>query len=95
MTKYDSNGNQLWFREFGASDLDEAYGVAVGSDSSVYATGWTVGNFGGENAGLYDVWLAKLDSEGNQLWTQQFGTEDYEFPWGMDIDSDDNIYINL
>ena len=95
VTKYDSNGNQLWFREFGASDLDEAYGVAVGSDSSVYATGWTAGDFGGENAGLYDVWLAKLDSEGNQLWTQQFGTEDYEFPWGMDIDSDDNIYINL
>ncbi|MDJ0899190.1 MAG: SBBP repeat-containing protein [Xenococcus sp. MO_188.B8] len=93
VTKYDNDGNQLWFREFGASSLNEAYGVAVGNDNSVYATGWTVGNFGGENAGLYDVWLAKLDSEGNPVWTEQFGTEDYEFPWGMDIDSKDNLYI--
>ena len=93
VTKYDSDGNQLWFRDFEASNLNEAYGVAVGSDSSVYATGWTYGDFGGENAGLYDVWLAKLDSEGNPVWTQQFGTPDYEFPWGMDIDSEDNIYI--
>ncbi|MBE9171190.1 SBBP repeat-containing protein [Pleurocapsales cyanobacterium LEGE 06147] len=93
VAKYDKDGNQNWFRDSEASAAGEAYGVAVGSDNSIYTTGWTIGNVGGENAGLYDIWLSKYDSEGNPVWTQQFGSEDYEFPWGMDTDSEDNIYI--
>ncbi|MGV2826568.1 SBBP repeat-containing protein [Myxosarcina sp. GI1(2024)] len=94
VTKYDSDGNQVWFRELEINGLTEAYGVEVDSNGRVYATGWTwtLGDFGRENAELYDVWLAQLDSDGNPIKREQFGSEDYEFPWGMDIDSQDNIY---
>ena len=92
VTKYDSDGNRLWFTEFEKNNPDEAYGVVVDSNDNVYATGWTTGDFGGENAGLYDIWLAQLDSDGNPLWEEQFGSEDYEFPWGIDTDSQGNIY---
>lgn len=93
IAKYDSDGNQQWYQVFGTSDLDENYGVAVSNDGSVYATGWTVGDLGGNNAGLYDIWLAKHDNNGQQQWIQQFGTQDYEFSWGIDTDSQGNIYL--
>ena len=92
VAKYDSDGNQLWFQEFEISGLTEAYGVKVDSNDRVYATGWTLGDLGAENAGLYDIWLAQLDSDGNPIWLEQFGSEDYEFPWGIDTDSQGNIY---
>ncbi|MBW4670225.1 MAG: SBBP repeat-containing protein [Cyanomargarita calcarea GSE-NOS-MK-12-04C] len=95
VTKYDSNGNQQWFKEFGSASLtfNEAYGVAVSNDGSVYSTGWALGDEFGKNAGLYDVWVAKNDNNGNQQWIKQFGTKDYEFAKAIDIDSQGNVYI--
>ncbi len=93
IAKYDSNGNQLWLKQFGSPNFDEAFGVAIDSDGHAYTTGWTVGDFGGFNAGAYDVWVAKTDSEGNQLWLKQFGTEDYDWSWDAVTDRDSNVYI--
>ncbi|EHC09323.1 SBBP repeat-containing protein [Fischerella thermalis] len=94
VTKYDSNGNQLWFQQFGSSAFDEAYAVTVSNDGSVYSTGWTLGDLGGKNAGQYDVWIAKNDNNSGQLeWTKQFGTKDFEFPKGIDTDSQGNVYM--
>lgn len=93
VTKYDSNGNRQWFSEFGTNQYDEAYDVAVDNNGNVYSTGWTVGDLGGNNAGIYDVWLAKHNNDGQLEFIEQFGTEDYEFPWGVDTDSQGNIYV--
>jgi hypothetical protein len=92
--KYDSNGNLQWYQTFGTPNIDEGYGVAVSSDGSVYSTGWTLGDLGGTNAGLYDIWVAKHDNNGESQWIKQFGTSDYEFPWGIDTDSQGNVYIS-
>lgn len=93
VTKYDSDGNRQWFREFGTTTtFDEAYDVAVDEEGNVYATGWTLGDLGGPNAGFYDVWLAKYDNDGNQEWLEQFGSSEDEFPWGTETDSQGNIY---
>ena len=93
VTKYDSDGNREWFREFGTPTLfDEAYDVAVDGDGNVYATGWTLGDLGGTKAGAYDAWLVKYDNDGNQEWSEQFGSAEDEFPWGVETDSQGNIY---
>lgn len=99
VTKYDTNGNRQWYTEYGSPrdssallNFDESYGVAVGSDGSVYTTGWTYGDLAGENAGAYDVWVSKQDNNGNQQWIQQFGTETLEFSWDVDTDSQGNSY---
>ena len=93
VTKYDSDGNQQWFSEFGTRQFDEAYDVTVDEAGNVYSTGWTLGNLGGNNAGVYDVWLAKHDNDGKLQFIEQFGTEEYEFPWGIDTDSQGNVYL--
>ncbi len=92
VTKFDSDGNQLWIKQFGTDELEDNYGLAIDKDDNIFSGGTTLGDFGGESAGLYDGWLVKLDSDGKQLWTQQFGTPDYEFLWDLDTDSEGNVY---
>jgi hypothetical protein len=92
VTKYDTNGNRQWFTEVGSSAFDESYAVTVSNDGSVYAAGWTLGDLAGENAGVYDGVLTKLDNDGQVEWTRQFGTADYEWTWGVDTDSQGNVY---
>ena len=93
IVKYDSEGNQQWLKQFGSENFDEAFAIATDSDGNVYTSGWTLGDFGGTNAGLYDVWVAKHDSDGNQQWLTQFGTEDYDWSWEAATDSEDNVYV--
>ena len=94
VTKYDNNGNQVWFSEFGTRQFDEAYDVAVDDEGNVFSTGWTLGNLSGDNQGVYDVWLAKHNNDGELQFIEQFGSEDYEFAWGVDTDSQGNVYVS-
>ena len=92
--KYDSNGNQQWSTDIGPpNSFTESYGVTVGKDGSVYATGWTLGDLGGKNTGSYDDWIGKLDNTTGQVqWIKQYGTPDYESTWGVATDSQGNVY---
>ncbi|QYO67170.1 SBBP repeat-containing protein [Leptolyngbya sp. 7M] len=93
IAKFDSNGNVVWIRQFGTTAFDEAYSVTTDQQGNVFATGWTQGNLGGTNAGLYDIWLTKYDSAGNRQWIRQFGTPEYEFPWKAVVDGENNVYV--
>lgn len=92
VTKFDSDGNQQWLEKFGTSELDDFYNIAIDNDGNVFAGGPTTSNFEGEDAGLYDSWLVKLDNDGALEWLEQFGTDDYEFLWDIDTDSKGNVY---
>ncbi len=93
VTKYDSDGSREWFTQFGTTQYDEAYDVAVDNEGNAYSTGWTVGDLGGNNSGIYDVWVAKHNNDGELQFIEQFGSEDYEFPWGIDTDREGNVYV--
>ena len=43
----------------------------------------------------YDAWIAKVDTSGEFVWIEQFGSVDQglEFGWGVDTDSEGNIYV--
>jgi len=94
--KFDTNGNQQWSTRTGTQGFlifDESYGLTVSQSGSVYATGWTSGDLGGVNAGLYDNWLAKYDNDtGETEWIVQYGTPDYEWSWDVRTDSAENVY---
>jgi hypothetical protein len=58
--KYDTDGNELWSRQFGVS----AYAFAVDADASgVYVAG----------GGGVGAFVRKYDADGNELWIRQFG----------------------
>ena len=93
ISKHDNLGNRLWTSQFGTPDLEWSWGADTDSQGNVYATGWTLGNLGGQNAGSYDPWLVKYDSNGNQLWVEQFGTVGDDQAFRVHVDSQDNIFL--
>jgi Ca2+-binding RTX toxin-like protein len=99
VTKYDVNGTQQWFTKVGTDPSypaiwDEAYGIALAKDGSVYSTGWTYGGLARDNPqlGFYDSWITKYNNNGQVQWIRQFGSADNDFSWSVVTDSQGNVY---
>jgi len=99
LAKFDSNGNHLWSKSFGGSSYDYGQSVSVDSSGNVYITGWfesSTIDFGGgtlTNAGGWDIFLAKFDSNGNHLWSKRFGGSSDDLGSSVSVDSSGNVYI--
>ena len=94
IAKYDSNGNQVWLRQFGTVASDAAYGVALDSAGDVYVTGSTRGSLNASNnSGGADTFVVKYDSNGNQIWQNQFGTVANENATGIGVDKNGDVYV--
>ena len=75
LQKMDSAGNTLWRSRSGeASWVTASVTAAAGA---VYVAGVVNGAAPGQaGAGHFDMYLARYDGDGNQLWMRQFGTSD-------------------
>ena len=91
-----------WAKSVGASYIDMARAIAVDDEGSVYTTGVFMstvdfdpgaGVFELSSAGNYDVFLQKLDSDGNFVWAYSFGAGSDDHGEGIHIDADGNIYV--
>ncbi|WP_328333502.1 alpha/beta hydrolase-fold protein [Kribbella sp. NBC_00382] len=92
VAQYDVQGNQRWFTKLGTAAADRGYAVAADADGSIYLGGYTKGELGGVNAGDKDVFLAKLDAEGKQVWVRQFGSAGEEKGMALAV-SGDGVYL--
>lgn len=70
--KYDPDGNPVWLEQFGnEGGYEEASAAAVDSNGNSFAAGFT--NWNGTQESV-DAIVRKYDPDGNELWTQEFGT---------------------
>jgi hypothetical protein len=67
-------GDTLWTRTYGGEDWDEAKSIQQSFDGGYIITGSTY-SFG---AGGGDLYLIKIDSNGDTLWTKTYGGEDWD-----------------
>jgi uncharacterized delta-60 repeat protein len=67
--KLDGQGNVQWQKTYGGTGEDEARAIAPTSDGGYVVAGWTK-SFG---AGSKDVWVLKLDGQGNVQWQKTYG----------------------
>jgi len=82
-----------WGRQFGSGREEYVMNHLVDSHGNLFVAGKTTGNLGGQNVGLNDGFLAKIDPDGNLLWIKQFGTEgDEDILWSA-IDASDCVYL--
>jgi hypothetical protein len=93
LASYGRGGNNLWIRQIGTSAADWIYAAAPDGSGGVYVSGQTLGSLGGPSAGGYDVWLARYDSAGNQLWIRQFGTNAEDWAYAAAPDSSGGVYV--
>ena len=84
LAKYDSNGNIIWVKRAGNTSMDVGYALSTDLNNNILIAG-NYNNlplfFGAdtiENSGLWDVFLAKYDEFGNELWAKGAGGNDYD-----------------
>lgn len=100
IAKLDANGNWLWAVQAGGTLADNGYGIAVDEIGNVYVTGYFYGTarFGNTflfaNGGAWnDVFIVKLDTNGNWLWAKRAGGTNFDTGYGIDTDSAGNCYV--
>lgn len=92
IAKFNPSGHLAWLHQFGTSGADPATSVATDNAGSIYMAGVTGGNLAGTSAGGNDAYLRKYDSDGNVIWTAQFGTSGDDRAYGVRVDSG-GIYV--
>lgn len=99
--KLDSAGNFLWAKNIGGVSGDEGFSMTLGNSGSIYVTGLFSGmvdfdpNSGTSilsSQGGSDIFLLKLDSNGNFLWAKGMGEADDDIGYSIAVDKNENIY---
>jgi hypothetical protein len=88
LLRTDSEGNEIWTRTFGEPFYDYGDSVYETSDGGYIISGATKSAMTGKN----DVYLVRVDSEGNGVWTTTFGDAGSE--WGSAVlETKDGDYV--
>ncbi len=94
LIKTNSKGEQLWIKQWGTKGRDNPECITSDKSGFIYIAGNTNGELdSNKNYGAYDIFLTKLDSNGNRLWTLQWGTKWDDNARGITFDLDGNILI--
>jgi enterochelin esterase-like enzyme len=92
VAQYDAAGNRRWLTQFGVPGVaDRSYSVAV-SGTDVYLGGYTKGALGGANQGDKDVFVARFDGDGRQVWLRQTGGAGEDKGMAVAV-SDGSVYL--
>jgi hypothetical protein len=101
--KTDTDGNFLWARQFGGAIGDNGDDVTIDDKQNVIATGVFQGSadfdpgeeeFMLNSSGEQDIFVVKLDVNGNFLWAKSIGGLNYEESQAIGTDSSGNVYIS-
>ncbi len=96
IAKYDSSGTRLWVLQFGVGS-GALYPYALGADASgdVFVAGRAEDATlpGQTSSGGNDAFVRKYDSDGNILWTRQFGTSGYDDVLALAFNANDDVIL--
>lgn len=99
--KLSTTGDFVWARQIQAASIDYGCAVAVDKSGNVYTTGGFAGIVDvdpGEgiftliSSGGADIFILKLDKDGNFVWAKTIGSELFDFAQAIALDDSSNVY---
>jgi len=105
ISKFDASGNFIWARSFGVNGTytDEGRSITVDADGNACTTGTFEGTIdfdpGSEvynltSNGYNDVFILKLNGQGNFIWAKNLGgdSEYGDYGYAIALDAEGNVY---
>ena len=101
VSKLDNSGSYIWAKRMGGTGIEHVTSMALDASGNVYTIGYFEGtaNFnpaGTANltsAGYDDVFVSKLDNNGNYVWATKMGGTNYDYGQAIALDASGNIYL--
>lgn len=99
--KLDATGNFIWAKQMGGTGGDEAHSIALDNVGNMYTTGFfnnTVdfdpgaGTYTLTSTGQGDIFVSKLDANGNFVWAKNMGDATNEIGYAIAVDASQNVY---
>lgn len=99
LSKMSADGDLVWMKSFGGAADDYPTSIYVDESKNVYLTGifMETMNFGGdplESAGLQDIFILKLNEDGEHVWSKSIGGTFYEESTSIVVDSHGKVYLS-
>lgn len=99
VAKLSENGTWLWAKRGGGTGEDVAGDIAVDSSGNVYITGYYRGSasFGttlSANGNFTEIYVAKLDTNGNWLWAKRAGGTSHDKGNSIEVSGPGNVYVS-
>jgi hypothetical protein len=100
--KMDSNGQIIWVRTFGGTNIDSGGSLVCDNENNIYVTGSYSGwvdldpgpQFAYHNSnGVGDCMLMKLSPEGEMTWVNSLGGTGNDYGMQIDIYADTALYL--
>lgn len=87
-----------------STERSECHGIAVDDMGNTYVAGWfdadniviggiQLDNFSQNVPGSGDIYVAKIDPDGNAIWAHRAGGDNSDWCWGLAIDNSGNVII--
>lgn len=89
IVKTNSAGEEIWEKTYGGAAHDWAKSIIEAPGGGYLVCGSTQS----EGAGSFDMFLMKIDDDGNQLWFKTFGGSDFEYGEAIGLSPDNFLYI--
>jgi hypothetical protein len=95
--QYNSSGSVVWTDQFGSTNNDDCWGIAVDSEGNSYIVGSVYNKVDDEPdenlIGSGDSFIRKYDINGVKQWTRIFGTTSGDQAYAVAVDSYGNAYV--
>jgi len=94
--KIDSSGNKIWDKIYGGNNFDEAENAIVTYDGGLAILSLTYSGDGDitTNFAGIDIWVLKIDSNGEKEWDYTMGSYNNDFPSSIQQSKDSSFFVS-